>query len=540
MVEPSGSDLKGAGMAASNKSVGLQITLAIFAMLAVIGWVAFYMQFRELADNKARFDKATADKQVADKSASDFLDQITYFKAAAGYNQPDVGDPDQNAANTVIGAIAIDVGKVNSAHGPVPTSTLAATIEFLSQRVTDLTSQVGLDSTQLATRNTELAALRGQYQQQVDQHQGARRSAETDLANLRDTTKEQLDARQKQIEDLARSLSDVQIEFDEAQATWTAERKKYVADHEQLVIQVDDLRNKLKDATRVSFERPDGLVRWVDNTAGLVWINLGSQDRLRLRTTFSVYRKAHHGVARGAEDIKGQIEVTRIVDNHTAEARILDHDIYDPISRNDPVYTPLWSPGRTEIFAVIGLVDLDQDGVLDRDQFHDIVADAGAKLNHEVLDDGTRVRYEGFPDKFINWTEDSPTLDSDTKYLILADIPDPALALREEDKTVREMIAANLLAMRNEARLKGIEEIRLSDFLEHIGYRPQRRLYVPGLVDRPFNLRAGAASVGTNELVGDRTAAGAVSGVYGRSKRLKPQTSAGQTSNLYRGGSAGN
>ena len=54
-------------MAASNKSVGLQITLAIFAMLAVIGWVAFYMQFRELADNKARFDKAGADKQTADK-----------------------------------------------------------------------------------------------------------------------------------------------------------------------------------------------------------------------------------------------------------------------------------------------------------------------------------------------------------------------------------------------------------------------------------------------------------------------------------------
>ncbi len=527
-------------MAASNKSVSLQITLAIFAMLAVIGWVAFYMQFRELADNKARFDKATADKQVADKSASDCLDQITHFKAAAGYNQPEVGDPDQNAANTVIGAIAIDVGKVNGDHGPVPTPTLAATIEFLSQRVTDLTSQEAQLQTQLATRNTDLAGLRGQYQQQVDQHQGARRSAETDLANLRDTTKEQLDARQKQIEDLARNLSDVQIEFDEATATWIAERKKYVADGEQLVIQVDDLRKKLQDATRVSFERPDGLVRWVDNTAGLVWINLGSQDRLRLRTTFSVYRKAHHGVARGAEDIKGQIEVTRIINNHTAEARILDHDIYDPISRADPVYTPLWSPGRTESFAVIGLVDLDQDGVLDRDQFHDIVTDAGAKLNHEVLDDGTRVRYEGFPDKFINWTEDSPTLDSDTKYLILADIPDPALALREEDKTIREAISAHLLAMRNEARLKGIEEIRLSDFLEHIGYRPQRRLYVPGLVDRPFNLRAGAASVGTNEIIGDRRAAGTVSGVYGRSKKLKPQTSAGQTSNLYRGGSIGN
>jgi hypothetical protein len=526
-------------MAASNKSVGLQITLAIFAMLAVIGWVAFYMQFRELADNKARFDKATADKQTAEKSASDYFDQIGHFKAAAGYNNPDVGDPNQNAADTVLGAIAIELGKVNTAHGPLPTLTLAAGLEFLSGEVTALTSKHDTAQTVIATRNTELAALKGQYQATVDKWDDARKSAEKDRAELMLTTTEELAARQDQIVLLRRELGEVQVEFDEAKATYTAERKKYVTEEQQLVIQVDDLREKLKTATRVSFERPDGLVRWIDNTAGLVWINLGSQDRLRLRTTFSVYRKAHHGVARGAEDIKGQIEVTRIIDNHTAEARILNDDIYDPISKGDPVYTPLWSPGRTETFAVIGLVDLDQDGVFDRDQFHDILSDAGARLNHEVLDDGTRVRYEGFPDKFINWTEDAPTLDSDTKYLILADIPDPSLAIREEDVIIRKAISEHLLAMRKEARLKGIEEIRLSDFLEYMGYRPQRRLYVPGLVDRPFNLRSGAASVGTNEVVGNRTAAGAVSGLYGRSKKLKPQSSAGQTSNLYRGGSAG-
>lgn len=526
-------------MAGSNKSVGLQITLAIIAMLWVISSVAAYMQYRELADNRSRFDKATADKQVADNAARGLLDQIQAFKDAAGYPQPDVGADQQGAANTVLGAIQTDIGKVNAAHGPLPTTTLAAALEFLSQRVTDITSERDQLQAQINTRNDELAGLRNQYQKKVDAHLVARQSAETDLANLRDTTKEQLDARQNQIEDLRRSLNEVQIEFDEATATWTAERKKYVADLGQLEIQVDDLRDKLKAATRVSFERPDGLVRWVDNTSGLVWLNLGSQDRLRLRTSFSVYRKAHHGVARGAEDIKGQIEVTRIIDAHTAEARILDSDIYDPISKGDPVYTPLWSPGRTETFAIVGLVDLDQDGVLDREQFHDIVVDAGARLNHEVLDDGTRVRYEGFPEKFINWSEGGPELDSDTKYLILADIPDPALAIREEDKTIREAISSHLLAMRDEARRLGIEEIRLSDFLSHIGYRPQRRLYVPGLVDRPYTLRQGAASVGTDEVLGDRSAAGSVSGVFGRSKRLKPQSSAGKTSDLFRSGSGG-
>ena len=161
-------------------------------------------------------------------------------------------------------------------------------------------------------------------------------------------------------------------------------------------------------------------------------------------------------------------------------------------------------------------------------------------MNHEVLDDGSRVRYESFPEKFITWSEGSAQLDSDTKYLILADIPDPALAIREEDKGIREAISGHLLEMRKEARRLGIEEIRMSDFLAHIGFKPQRRLYIPGLVDRPFNLRQGAASTATDEVLGDRSAAGSVSGVYGRSKKLKPQSSEGQTSDLFRGGTGSN
>ena len=118
-------------MAASNKSVGLQITLAIFAMLAVIGWVAFYMQFRELADNQTRFATAAADKQAAENAARKGLDDVETFKRIAGYNQSEVGDADQSVANTVVGAIMTDLGKVNAAHGPLPTTNLAAAIEFL-------------------------------------------------------------------------------------------------------------------------------------------------------------------------------------------------------------------------------------------------------------------------------------------------------------------------------------------------------------------------------------------------------------------------
>ncbi|MFP6766056.1 MAG: hypothetical protein VB858_20660, partial [Planctomycetaceae bacterium] len=385
----------------------------------------------------------------------------------------------------------------------------------------------------LADANRTIARLNGEYQVKVDELNREVRTVRDEKLKLESDHAEQLAQRDQTILELRDEYREVTALFDQAKSDWEDERKRMSGDLVQLEEQVDLLRDKLKNLTRVSFERPDGLVRWVDNTAGLVWINLGSDDGLRIRTTFSVYRKGHHGVARGAEDIKAQIEITRILSGGSAEARILEEDIYDPISKSDPIYTPLWSPGRTEKFAIVGLIDLDQDGILDRSRFHEIVSDAGAVLAHEVLDNGDRVRFTRFPSEWVEWVEGDAELDSDTKYLIKATIPDPTLAVQDEDKEQRQRISSQLKRMRDEARRLGIEEINLNDFLSHIGYVPQRNLYIPGVVDRPYNLRSGAASVTTNEVVGNRAAAGQVSGIFGRSKRLKPKTSSGQTSKLY-------
>ena len=48
-------------------------------------------------------------------------------------------------------------------------------------------------------------------------------------------------------------------------------------------------------------EVPTGYIRYVDSTNRLVYINLGSADKLPLRTTFAVYAKSNSGVGRGKE-----------------------------------------------------------------------------------------------------------------------------------------------------------------------------------------------------------------------------------------------
>ncbi len=523
-------------MASSKQSTGLIVTVSFIGLWALVATTAAYMQFRELADNQAKFTQAQADLQKEQQASKNLDDQIQSLKQRTGYPQPEVGSVEDGAANTMIGAMTADMTKVNQTY-PVSNMTLAATVETLLQKATDLDAELNQAQTEIGTNNQAYAQRETELNAKVQEHEAARRKAEADNQELIRSKDEEVRAKQAQIEELRRNLTDLQVTFDDAKAAWNSERDDLKSELNDLIVRVDDLRDKLKAATAVSFEKPDGFVRYVDMTSGTVTINLGSQDGLRERTTFSVYRRNNDGVARqGSEDIKAQIEVVRIRDAHQAEAKILNDDIYNPISKGDPIYTPLWSPGMEELFAVVGRIDLDRDGIEDRQQFHDLVSDAGAKLNHEVLDDGTRVRYLSYPQKSVEWSDGDPILDSSTKYLIIADIPDAALAVQDEEREQRTLISTQLTAMRAEARRLGIEEINLSDFLSYAGYKPQRRLYLPGQTKGPFPLKAGAASVTVDEVVGDRSSAGTVSRLYQGSRRLKPQTSAGQTSSLYRSG----
>lgn len=86
-------------------------------------------------------------------------------------------------------------------------------------------------------------------------------------------------------------------------------------------------------------EVPDstgGLIRFVDQTNGLVGINLGSSDKLTPRATLQVYKKAAEGKTASKDDLKGAIEITKILGPHFAEGRILK-EATSPIEIGDSV-----------------------------------------------------------------------------------------------------------------------------------------------------------------------------------------------------------
>ena len=127
--------------------------------------------------------------------------------------------------------------------------------------------------------------------------------------------------------------------------------------------QVEAERNavsaRLVGFTSPRLDHPGGEISTVDQRSRMVWINRGSVDHLEPHVKFGVY--AADGVNMSNVK-KAQVEIVRVVDDHTSQARIIDDSISNPIVQGDKIYTPLWSPGDQTHFALAGVMDLDGDG----------------------------------------------------------------------------------------------------------------------------------------------------------------------------------
>jgi hypothetical protein len=108
----------------------------------------------------------------------------------------------------------------------------------------------------------------------------------------------------------------------------------------------------------------DGQVVLVDEAAGVIQIDLGSDDHIYQGLTFSVYDRAA-GIPRDGKP-KAQVEVFAI-DPKASTARVLTSDRRNPIATGDLIANLIWDRDRPNQFIVIGEFDLNADGKPDYD-----------------------------------------------------------------------------------------------------------------------------------------------------------------------------
>lgn len=470
---------------ASSKPGWVHYSCAFFVVTTLICGVGWYLANSSYTEREAAWvadQKKASDNTTA---ASRLLEQITALKKKIGFEFEALGTEGEANNNTMLGAMNTLIAEAGALAQP----TFAATLTKLVEELKASKNRIDAADADIASLNARIQALEAQYNEKVKAESDAKTKAEGSLATVTNESSEERAKKDKEIDEQRAALKQSQDEF----AKLDDEFKKYAESSEKrqksLQSSIQRLLDEIKLLRNYGFEQPLGKIVRVDTDSNTVTINLGSTDRLGKRTTFSVYTKANSGVARGAEDIKGAIEIVQILGTHLAMGKIIDETMPgDPIAPGDPIYTPAWSPGRFEKFAFVGKFDFDGDGKHDEEQLEELVGTNGAMIGAQVDQKGVR---------------NSRKIDHETKFLVVGDIPDPTEISDPEERRAVEEVKKHHENMKKEADEQGVTVVRKNDFLTWMGYRPRHKLYKAGDT-RPNNL-PGSRTNGNSFSSGSKT-----------------------------------
>ena len=517
-------------MAASSKPTGVHYALVVFVLISIVcglGWLLAYKGANSISELRRDLAEAKNKEASAKKVSDGYYADLERVKTMLGLKFDDVGDGSN--PNSVSGGIAKLLRDFNQG-GADPT--LSGTMVKQNQLVVALQAEVTKLQEQLASELAEFKRKEDELNAAMAAEKTSRDSADKKVVDNDKEHKEELNRKEADIAELRKHGQELDQEYVEYKEGAEKKIKDLEARIASLTVINKKLTGELDETRRVSYEVPDGWIRWIDPVGRKVWISLGSADGLKARTTFSVYRKTNSGIGRGTqkgqiggEDIKGAIEVTRVLESNLSEARILHEDLYSPMAKGDPIYSPLWSPGRGEAFSIVGIMDLDGDGKDDRDLLRDTITTAGATIDNDVDPNGDLWIMGKKPD------EPKPVITEKTKFVVIGKIGEIADTADPDEQAKITKILTLRKELEDAARERGVRVLSLSDFLVYIGYKSQRRLFVPG-GDVPYNLNAGSHSASVKETSGSsRKSSGNTSSAYSGDKSTKAKTfSGGNTS----------
>jgi hypothetical protein len=215
-------------------------------------------------------------------------------------------------------------------------------------------------------------------------------------------------------------------------------------------------------------------ILWVSSDSTKVRINLGSNHGLRTRMPFSVYPSDVREIS--VNSGKAKIEITRIIDGNTAEARVTEDILINPILPGDIIYTPLWRPGQRIHVALSSGLDLDGEGIPDPHKAIMLIKQCGGEVDAYIDDlTGEIINENG---KMVREAFLVGEIGSETRYLVTGDTPDP-----DSSETLynarRELV--------NRAEEYGVTTISLKDLLTLMGQRPQSQKVGFGPRNRAIN-----------------------------------------------------
>jgi hypothetical protein len=453
-------------------------------MLTIILGVTTFLCYRQYSDTAKTLKTTTDDASKSQQEVRVAQDEIKKLKYFLGVGEGENLDAVSNSFND-------DMKKFGSAY-PEESQRYRALVEKLSQTIQQ--------------KEKELADTKDENQKLNDKYVKRESTKDAQLKQFDDTIKTVTKDLNDRTETFNKDRERITEDANKVKEQLQTAQKAAAADTAKLKSQIDDeagqlkktqlLAKKLREENtglqKETMDVPDGEIRWVNQRNGTVWINAGKGDNLNTLTTFAVYPLDMNNLGKGEK--KASIEVTQILGDHLAEARILEDKIDDPIMPGDKIHTPIWSPGDKRHFALVGFMDLNGDGKNNLQLLRNLIIMNGGVVDCQVDDKGKKIG----------------EISIETRYLVEGKKPD-------EKGDPAGLTAYTKL--RSEADTLGIQKIALSELLERMGYKQQAHVVSFGKGADPKDFKPKPEG-GVN-----RVSAGNVSEIY--KPRQPPRSSAG-------------
>ncbi len=425
----------------ARENQGLQIALIGFVTVTIVLSVTTYLGFKNYSDSCKDKEVALTAKDKAENQNRTYEEQLKTLKK-------DIGAADTEAVDQIDAKFKDDMKAYGTGY---PEDSL-----FYRKLLEKMKNTIDEKNRNLEDAKARIPEVKNKYdedlkakQVQLDQYDTERKKANDDLAAEQDKFRAERQRKNDEGNKLHDDLLAARGETNQLREKAKADRDAAKNAAEKLKDRVTDQAKIIRDYTATNVGTPSGEITWVNQRNSAVWINLGRADALTRQVSFSVFPPDVTSMTdKGAK--KAKIEVTQILGDHLAEARVVEDEVGNPVVPGDKIFTALWSPGGKRHLALAGLMDIDGDGRSDLQTVLNLIAINGGIVDCYVDDSG----------KVIG------RINVNTSCLVLGEAPTEKSDAKQRDAFTKVQTEANDLRL---------EKMQLTDLLQRMGWKNMSR-----------------------------------------------------------------
>jgi len=433
----------------ARQSQGLQVLLIVFVMLAVVLGVTTFLYSKRADEATKAALSANQEKSKAIQDTADKQKECETLKTMIGWPDKSTDELRKQFVEDMQTYGGAKQSEVDPAAGDKPLFEPGTL--FYSRLLKSMYDTIQSRSDELIRARAVAADFADKFKHR---HEATDVTIATQAAGIKVLTdtvqKVETDYRvvqQSTAEEAARMVGQMkQIKADEMKKVGDAEAAQAGAAEavRKKEKEVVDMAEKMNHITQQDMgAAPSGDITWVSLPNKMVWINRGRADNLQRQTQFTVFSADSASAAKAVK--KGKVEVTRITGEHEAEARILDDKLTDPIMAGDKVFTPLWSPGQQNHFALAGIMNLDGDGRNQIGVVRGMINNSGGVVDCELDENGKK----------------QGQITVNTRFIVIGDAPD-----NKSGDTIKN----NGEILRDADRYH-VQVMKLAEFKQQMGYQ---------------------------------------------------------------------